>query len=636
MTRDGRDTKGTDRGRPVPFFNWRGLMLDCARHFWPAPLLVRVLEEVALSGGNRLHLHLTDDQGWRLPLPGRPGLGGACYTADELKGLVARGRELGVEILPEVDLPGHCGALLAALPGLSCSGLPRSLPTAWGCHEALLCLGRPQALEFLDEVLATLVEIFPFPLVHLGGDEVTAGIWERCPHCRELARREGLEGTAALPGWWLRQAAERLARAGRRGAFWDEALDGSAPPGSLILAWRPEAVRRALEAGHETVACPQRPCYLDHYAGLEAGQPRAIGGHNDWSALRAFDPLAGCADLPPARRALLLGGQGNLWTEYVDSEELLMERLQPRLAALLEALAQGPDACGDFFRRLPDLLVRQKSRGWTPRVDPPQILGLPMAPAGQAMGLYLRTSLRGARLGVETGPHVEVTQRAFGSEALALRLRRLTDAPGEARLVVCQELPGGLASRAECRLRWEVARPAPASVVATGTAGSPVCCTWLVAATADWRAVRECSERESWCEPGLDWPVERVRQRLALGPPAADDEAIERAAPATPFLPELAPPPSGWGLRRATHLLVRDTGVWSFRLATHDLARLWLDGELLIDQDGFRPGGFLEGHAALAAGRHALRLDWLHLRGGGCRLEARAPGGADFHSPECA
>ena len=617
---------------------WRGLMLDCARHFWPAPLLVRVLEEVALSGGTRLHLHLTDDQGWRLPLPGRPGLtgNGACYTAAELKGLVARGRELGVEILPEVDLPGHCGALLAALPGLSCSGRSRPLPTTWGCHEALLCLGRPQALDFLDEVLAALVEIFPFPLVHLGGDEVPAEVWDRCPRCRELARREGLDGADALSGWWLRQVTERLARAGRRGAFWDEALDRPAPPGALIFAWRPEAVRRALEAGHETVACPQRPCYLDHYPGLEEDQPRAIGGHNNWAALRTFDPLAGCTDLPVACRTLLVGGQGNLWTEYVDNEDLLMARLQPRLAALLEALGEGPASGGDFHRRLPALLMRQRSRGWSPRIDPPRIRGLPVALAGQALELELRASLPGARLGIEAGPSIEVTRREAGPDTVILLLRPLPDAPRVALLEVCQDLPGGLSSRTVCHLRWEEARPARADDATAGVAGLPVTCSWLAAATADWRAVRVCREQAPWSESSLDWPVERVRQRLALGPPPADDEAIEGTAPATPSLPELAPPPSGWGLRRSTHLLVREPGVWSFRLFSQDLARLWLDGELFIDQDGFRPGGLLEGHAALAAGRHELRLDWLHLRGGGCRLETRGPGEETFHAPELA
>ena len=561
MTQDGDGPRGD---RPL-FHAWRGLMLDCARHFWPAPLLMRVLEEVAAGGGNRLHLHLTDDQGWRLPLPGRPALAepGACYTAAELKALVARGRELGVEILPEVDLPGHCGALLAALPELSCSGAPRARPAAWGCHEALLCLGRPQALDFLDELLAALGEIFPYPVVHLGGDEVPAHVWGRCPRCLELARREGLKGPEGLPGWWLRRAGERLARAGRRGAFWDEALEGPAPADALIFAWRGrQAVRRALEAGHETVACPQRPCYLDHYPGLEEGQALAIGGHNPWRELRAFDPREGCEDLPAEARARLLGGQGNLWTEYVETPQLLMERLQPRLAALLEALWQGPeDAEPTFAERLPGILAAQRARGWMPRVDSPE-------PEGSIESLRARGSLP--------------------------QPRRESPRPA---------LP-----------------PLPLSA-------PPVLCRWLAAEGDDWRTVR-VPGLPSWRMESLDWPAELVAAQVEQGPPPPGGD-VERGAPAGPPLPALAPPPSGWGLRRHFSLHARADGVWTFILWAQDRARLWLDGELLLDQDGFRPGGLLAGEAALAAGRHELRLDWLHLRGGGCRLTCRPPDGME-------
>ncbi|MDP2359826.1 MAG: family 20 glycosylhydrolase [bacterium] len=623
-----------------PCHAWRGLMLDCARHFWPVPVVERILDELAHHGFNLLHLHLTDDQGWRLPLPGRPELAavaawrtepdgsrhGGCYTAEELRGLVATGRELGVEILPEVDLPGHCGALLAAIPALSCDGLPREVPRAWGCHNHVLCLGRPESLAFLEELLDGLTTLFPFPIVHLGGDEISPAAWAVCPRCRELARREGLAPTG-LAAWWLRQAAPRLAAVGRRGAFWDEALEAGVPADALIFAWRgDEAVRRSLAAGHETVACPQDPCYLDHYPDRAPGQARAIGGHNPWQALRAFDPAL---HLPPAASGRLLGAQGNLWTEYVATEALLMERLQPRLAALMEALWHGPEEAegeGGLARRLPKILQRQRERGWSGRVDPPAVEGAPLAKPGEEICLILRATLPGARLEawLEEDPATRWAP-APGASPDRLPLRLVQAAGRRQTLLARQVLPGGLASRpVPVPLRWEDALAAREVQAADGPA---VACRWLRAPHADWARVQVDEAMPPWWTEDLDWPVAAVVAHLARVREGTGRDETEEDL--------VAPPPAGVGLRRECLLRAEQTGPWRFRIFAHSPARLWLDGHLVADHDGFAPGDRADGMVGLAAGWHHLRLDWLDLRGGACRLEARGPADARFLALGC-
>lgn len=593
------------RWRDAPRHAWRGLLLDCARHSWSAPRLAAVVEELAAGRGNRLHLHLTDDQGWNLPLPGCPDLSALSTLSEgELRGLVALARELGVEILPEVDLPGHCGALLEARPELACPGRGGPRPRAWGCHEALLCLGNPGLPAFVDQLLDGLSELFPLGLVHLGGDEVPASAWEGCPRCRELIRREGLRGVEDLPGWWLRLLQPRLAARGLRGAFWDEALEAGAPPDALLFAWRGEAaVGRCLSAGHPTVACPQRPSYLDHYPGAEPGQPRAIGGWNSWQALRAFNP--GPAAEAPAG---LLGGQGNLWSEYLPTDELLQERLQPRLAALFEALWSGPRGAADFPVRLPDLLLEQAARGWIPRLDPPRLCGAPLALPGARLDLRVAASVERARL--EWRPRGESAWRPLEEGPWR------HEAPaGGARVLELRQRLDGLCSRPlELELRWEAAWPS--------REGLEDSAAWLVAPEPDWRRVALDPTAGTPAPRGLAWPAELVEERRQAGRPTCPSPALPwREEPATPELPLLAPWGAVRGLSRSTVVQVPADGVWSFALESHSLARLWLDGRLLLDHDGFAPAGRLQGWAPLAAGPHLLRLDWLDLRGGACLLE---------------
>jgi len=607
--------------RIPPRHTWRGLMLDGARHAWPPRVWRAVLEEVAAGRGSRLHLHLTDDQGWNLPLPPGwtwrgplPGL-----TRADLRGLVAHGRSLGVECVPEVDLPGHCGALLEGRPELACPGRGGPRPRAWGCHEALLCLGHPDLPVFVDSLLDHLADLFPFGVVHLGGDEVPARAWRGCPRCEALVAREGLASVEELPGWWLRFLAPRLAARGLRGAFWDEALEAGAPAGSLLFAWRGEAaVRRCLEAGFETVACPQNPCYLDHYPGQEPGQPRAIGGWNPREELRSFDPLPSGLE---ACRELLLGAQANLWTEYVPDEDLLMERLQPRLDALLQALMHGP---GESVPGVPEpgltlRLEQMAARGWRPRLDPPLVLGSTVALRGNPVRLSVDPALPGTRLEIREDGGRWRDRRAGIHEWRE-------PASGSLQLDLREVLPqSGLASRPlALTLAWE--DPWPCADDVARQMDTCVEGIALVAAQPDWRQVSRDASLQTVLLADWTWPEAMLVERLSRPrPPAGEPEAEWREGPPTPELPPLAPWGAVRGLSRRGWVEIPATGVWAFQVESHSLARLWLDGRLILDHDGFAPRGLRTVSAPLAAGWHRLRLDWLDLRGGACHLRGPRP-----------
>lgn len=604
-----------------PAFPWRGLMLDCARRWWPAELLHRVLDQVAFSGGNRLHLHLTDDQGWRLPSAAknvprqahnlRAGeRGPGTYSARELCDLVRHGRELGIELLPEVDLPGHSMALLAARPDLSCDGRERELPHAWGGYSSPFCLGSRRLEGFVDELLEQLCSIFPFPVIHLGGDEVREDSWKECPRCIQLATSAHLGGPEELQSWWTPWIARRLASAGRRPAFWDEARSTGAPSESLLFAWRGgEAVRQAVADGFETVACPIRPCYLDHYPGEEASQPRAIMGLNRWQDALEWTP-------GPAGGSLL-GGQANLWSEYINSEALLMERLQPRLSLLLDRCWQPEHAAGELKARLPLLLNGMRTGGWRARIDPPRVTGSRVAAPGAEIELLVEPAHAGVQVStdLETGTEDIRLRREPVGDGQHVLVQPTAELVTRRGLLLRSSLGEHEGSLARLELRWMNAMRPPGTI-RNGT--------WLLrAGSPDWRDVRSSALGTG------QWPG-GMEDFLALCAESLDDRtwsevALEADTPPTPPLPRISPWPRPFGLRRTTSLeLDRHAGV-TCRLSSMGLARLWLDGELVLDHDGFQPDDASSCDLLLEPGRHQVLVEWLRFRregGAGASLVA--------------
>ena len=357
-----------------PRFGWRGVMLDVARHFLPVADVLRFLDLAALHKLNVLHLHLTDDQGWRIEVPGWPRLRsvgawrsssmlgsrvharqdgrphGGFYTADDLREIVAYAAERFITVVPEVDMPGHMQAAVAAYPKLG-NGFAGEVRTGWGVSSHVLN-GGPEAVAFCRAVLDHVCDLFPSPLIGIGGDECPTAEWDAA----------GLP--AGVQARFTAQMAEHLASRGRRIYGWDEILAGGAPAGAVIAAWRGvEPTRVAARAGHDVVACPDIAAYLDYRQSDDPGEPTPVGTLLALSDAYAFEPVP--SGLTPAEQSRVIGGQANIWTEHMESARRVDYMAFPRLCAIAEALWSAPADrdFADFSARLGPHLERLDALG---------------------------------------------------------------------------------------------------------------------------------------------------------------------------------------------------------------------------------------------------------------------------------
>lgn len=395
-----------------PAFSWRGIMIDSARHYQSLSSLKRMVRLAGLFGLNRLHWHLTDDQGWRLELLSLPGLaarggrrGGedpnrdGRYSQAEIAELVAYAAARGVSVMPEVDLPGHAVAALAAYPSLGCTGGPYEVAAGWGIFDDVLCLGSERTMAMVMDVFDELSGLFTAPWVHLGGDECPTIRWESCPRCSALKGKLGLGSYRDLQGWFVGEVSRRLAERGKYAFGWDEVLDSSLENGAGVFHWRAWEGGKAAEAlsrGRDLVRSPSFPYYLDYVQGerrgdvpgVDHGAPGAatlrriyewdpaegLGADAMGSAAAAVadgglppgyrgrDPLDGAlrrkrdgtASAQEPSRGRLLGVQANVWTEFIRDERRLEYMVFPRLLAVAETAWAGERRRGweDFERRL--------------------------------------------------------------------------------------------------------------------------------------------------------------------------------------------------------------------------------------------------------------------------------------------
>ncbi|MET9700240.1 beta-N-acetylhexosaminidase [Streptomyces sp. NPDC006529] len=350
-----------------PRFAWRGAMLDVARHFQPVAYVRRFVDLLALHKLNVLHLHLTDDQGWRIPVPGYPRLTGTgarrresegdgtphegAYTRADLAGLVAYAARRGVMVVPEIEMPGHTRAALAAYPHLgNRPGVILEPWTRWGVCENILGV-HDEVLDFCRAVLDEVMDVFPAPYVHIGGDECPAAEWRDSAAARERAAREGLSGPEALHGWFMRTIADHLVARGRRPLGWTG--NGTELPGAFtVAAWLDaDHGRAAALRGHDVIMAPYRSTYLDYPQSADPGEPRGQdGGVLDLRGVYDHDPAP--AHWEPEATRRILGTQAQLWTEYASTPAQLDYLAFPRLCALADTAWSAHRDWPDFRRRL--------------------------------------------------------------------------------------------------------------------------------------------------------------------------------------------------------------------------------------------------------------------------------------------
>ena len=363
-----------------PRFGWRGVLLDVARHFMPVEDVLRFIDLAAVHKLNVLHLHLTDDQGWRVEVPGWPRLTSVgarrsstmlgsrvhgrfdgrphdgFYTAADLRRIVAHAADRHMTVVPEVDMPGHMQAAIAAYPELG-NGFAGEVRTSWGISPHVLNVS-DRALDFCRDVLTHLCEVFPSPLIGIGGDECPDGEWVDNP----VIAREGLPGPGSIQGWFTTRIASHLASLDRRVFGWDELLGAGAPKAAVIAAWRGLfPVAAAARAGHEVVACPDVFCYLDYRQSDDPGEPTPVGPLLSLADVYAFEPVPPGLTAAEAKR--VLGGQANIWTEHMESARRVDYMAYPRLCAFAETVWSADRDYESFQDRLRDHLPRLDALG---------------------------------------------------------------------------------------------------------------------------------------------------------------------------------------------------------------------------------------------------------------------------------
>ena len=349
-----------------PRFAYRGMHLDPCRHFFSIEETKRYLDVMAAYKLNRFHWHLTEDQGWRMEVKAYPRLTeigawrngtvikkdwnsndgiryGGFYTQEEMKEIVAYAAERGITVIPEIDLPGHMVAALAAYPELGCTGGPYEVWTRWGVAPDILCAGNEDVYKFLETVLTEAMEIFPSEYIHIGGDEAfneEMGIpWDHCPKCaakmRELGIKKGPMAKHYLQNYVTARMQDFLNQHGRKIIGWDEVLEGNLAPGATVMSWR--GVKGGIEAankGFDAIMTPNSYLYFDYYQSHERDkEPFGIGGYLPVEKVYSYEPFEG---LTPAAQKHILGVQANLWTEYIATPEHLEYMLLPRMCALSE------------------------------------------------------------------------------------------------------------------------------------------------------------------------------------------------------------------------------------------------------------------------------------------------------------
>ena len=369
-----------------PRFAWRGAMLDVVRHFMPRHDLLRFIDLMAMHRLNVLHLHLTDDQGWRIeirryprltevgawrresqvgarhdaPGDGRPH--GGFYTQDDIREIVAYASGRFVTVVPEIESPGHVQAALAAYPELGVSGEPLEVWTRWGINPHVLN-ARQSTVDFFTAVLDEVMELFPSPYIGVGGDECPKDQWRADPHTQQRMADLGVVDEDGLQSWFIQRLDQHLTEHGRRCFGWDEILEGGLAPGATVASWRGmTGAVAAARSGHDVVACPDNQVYLDYRQSDSPAEPIPVGIVLTVRDVYEFSPIPAALTEDEARH--VLGGQANVWTEHMDSPRTVDFLAYPRLCALAETLWSGREfGYDDFVVRLAEHLARLDAAG---------------------------------------------------------------------------------------------------------------------------------------------------------------------------------------------------------------------------------------------------------------------------------
>jgi hexosaminidase len=360
----------------APKYAWRGMHLDVCRHYFPITFIKKYIDYLAHYKMNTFHWHLTEDQGWRIEIKKYPKLTevgawrngsmigryddqkiddikyGGFYTQEEIKEVVAYASKRHITIVPEIEMPGHSLAALAAYPELSCTGGPFEVGKKWGVFDDVYC-PKEETFTFLENVLSEVLALFPSEYIHIGGDECPKTRWKSCAHCQKIIKEKGLKDEHELQSYFIQRIEKFVNNKGRKIIGWDEILEGGLAPNAAVMSWRgTEGGIAAAKQKHYVVMTPGSHCYFDHYQGKPENEPLAIGGFTSLEKVYNFNPMP--KELILEEQKYILGAQANVWTEYILTPEQVEYMIMPRMSALAEVLwgTANPENFIDFKTRL--------------------------------------------------------------------------------------------------------------------------------------------------------------------------------------------------------------------------------------------------------------------------------------------
>lgn len=398
--------------KDAPRFEWRGLMLDCGRYFFPVEYVKKYIDMLSRFKMNRFHWHLTEDAGWRIEIKSHPELtataawrnstqtdsncrqdripNGGYYTQEQIRDIVKYAQDRHVTIIPEVDLPGHTQCIIAAHPELGCTGRKVQVPTTWGIKDEVLCIGNPGTLELIKDILGELVDLFPSEYIDIGGDEAPVAHWLECPACQAMMEREGMKDARELQSWLTARMGEFCEQKGRKILGWDEILEGAElAQSAAVMSWRGvEGGIKAAQTGHKVVMCPSQYMYIDYYQSEDRSiEPLNIGGFLPLERVYEYEPFD--PQLNGEQCKYIMGVQANLWGEYVHDPNLATYMTYPRGLAVAETGWSDPSKKDwhDFRTRMATVLSALDRDQAPFRI--PEPYGLKEAVSGQSVTLEL-------------------------------------------------------------------------------------------------------------------------------------------------------------------------------------------------------------------------------------------------------
>ena len=581
-----------------PRFAYRGIMLDPCRHFIPVENIKKQLDVLALFKINQFHWHLTEDQGWRIEIKKYPKLTeigskrvdgegteySGFYTQEQIKEVVAYATERFINVIPEIELPGHALAAISAYPELSCKGDSLSPRIIWGVEEDVYCAGKEETFKFLEDVISEVVTLFPGEYFHIGGDECPKVRWEKCPLCQKRMRENKLKNEHELQSYFVQRIEKVLASHGKKMIGWDEILEGGLAPSATVMSWRGEdGGIAAASMDHDVIMTPgSNGMYLDHYQGDSKIEPVAIGGYTLLEKTYSYNPVPDTL-VGLGKSNFVKGVQGNIWSEYMYTTDLMEYRIYPRILAVAEigwTPLEGKDY-KDFERRIDNALVRLDCHGINYHIPQPE------QPGGSINFVAFTDK---ATLEFKTTRPVKVVYTTDGSEPTATSA--VYSAPLEfnesATLKIRSVLPSGKMSPVRT-ITVEKQTLAPAKEVATTKPGLKMKVTYGY--------FLESSKLEGV----TDWKESTIKDLFEIRSVEKTDESMRNVK-------QYAAVASGY-------VNIPEDGVYIF---SSDNEEVWIDGKLLINNGGeVKRFSRHDSSVALAKGLHEIKVVFLgHIIGG--------------------